>query len=736
MIDTNSILFRLTTDAVFVFDRSGRVKAANSAASQKLRVPVSSIVGTSIFDLIQHESGRLKRFTESSLAERDPIILDFGLPGGGHILMRCCLEFDPASGDFVLICQHFAPIPEEDHLRWRLALESSEAGYWGYDINADVMFFSSRFDEMLGYEPGELSPSFETLVNTVHPDDRAMVDDNVLRFNSSKNYSYRYEVRLIKKNGDVLWVLAMGARLCDSEGNEWANGWRIDIHDRKMMEMKLRESEEKSRTLLASLPDIIFIHDREGCYLEVHSEKDESLLIPKQDLVGKYVGSSLAPDLAAKSLAAIRAAIDHGTVSTLEYDLDVPQGRSFFEARVTPNFDGKTALTVIRDITESRMAQAAKRESDLRLHDFIDNCPVVLFNLQLKNGEAIYTYAGGRVEEMFEVPASELIGRSLGYFKPPFVHAEDLESAKEALERALSTMSGIQWTGRIVLPSGRIRWINVVGRARRNDDQTLIFSGITMDVTHERMLAQKVREQQALMSSSARLASLGEMAGGIAHEINNPLTVAHAHAARLRDIAQSGKTLERDVVINATEKIEAVCMRISRIIAGLRSIARDGESDRFVFVHLAPIIGDALSLCSEKLRHRLIDFRVGKIPDTLKIECRSVQISQILVNLLLNAEHAVDSQKDSRWVSLNVVDLDSHVEIRIADSGPGIPKHLREKIFDPFFTTKEVGKGTGLGLSVSASLARAHEGVLYLDSSAPHTTFVLRLPKRQDRGQA
>lgn len=291
-------------------------------------------------------------------------------------------------------------------------------------------------------------------------------------------------------------------------------------------------------------------------------------------------------------------------------------------------------------------------------------------------------------------------------------------------------MQPFNWVGRFVLPSGRVRWINTIGSPFDLGDGRIQFSGISFDVTHERELAQQVQEQQAMMSSSSRLTALGEMAGGIAHEINNPLTVAHAHASRLRDMAEAGKTLDSETIIRSAQKIESVCMRISRIIAGLRSIARDGGNDRFVLVPLKPIVEDALSLSTEKFRHRAIDLEVDPVPETLSIECRSVQISQVLVNLLLNAQHAVEVMPGKRWIRLSVFERLTTVEIRVTDSGAGVAPEIRDRIFDPFFTTKDVGKGTGLGLSVSASIAEAHGGALYLDENELHTTFVLILQKR------
>jgi PAS domain S-box-containing protein len=734
LIDTRSALFRLSGDVVFVCDPNSVIRAVNPAGAKHLMRAESDLIGTSVLNWIRPTMhGFFKSRLKEALSETEGFILDFPLPNEKSLLCRACIELDLEQGVVLLVATPFMKMDEQEHQRWRIALETSDAGYWGYDRKAGVLFWSARFETMLGYELGELDPSIETLSSLVHEDDRQ--DETANKFWSGEIDTFKGEVRVRKKDGSYLWILILATQVSDPVNDVYfANGWHIDIHERKMMEIKLRESEHKSRTLLNSLPDILFVIDRDGVYLEVHSTDTQNLLYPQEFLIGKNIAEFIDVELAERSMRGLRHAIDTGKTVSVEYELDMPHGHSYFEARFSQNYDGRTALVIVRDQTSNKTAQAAARESDERLMDFMDNCPAVVFNMKVAPEGAYYTYVGGRTREVFERDASELIGKPLDDLNPPFMHPDDVPSAQLALANAINGMSGVQWTGRFVMPSGKTRWINCVGKVRKNADNNYTFSAISMDVTHERMLAEKVREQQAIMSSSARLTSLGEMAGGIAHEINNPLTVAHAHAARLRDIAQSGRELDRDSIIKASEKIESVCMRISRIIAGLRSIARDGENDRFTTVPLAPIIGDALSLCAEKLRHRQIDLRVGKFPDSLSLECRSVQISQVLVNLLLNAQQAVEDLKSGeRWVALSAGESNDLVEIRISDSGPGVSSEVREKIFDPFFTTKDVGKGMGLGLSVSASIARAHSGVLFLDASAPHTTFVLRLPKRQIR---
>ncbi|RYZ69405.1 MAG: PAS domain S-box protein, partial [Proteobacteria bacterium] len=496
LVDPKSTLFRLTGDVVLVCDKNGLITAANPAAEKCLQRPKEELVGLELSKLIHSTSHHqsLLKFLVHPRRNEQGFPLDFSLPDGGLLILKCSLETDPNSLESVLVGTTYSPMNQQDHLRWRLALESTDAGFWGYNMKADLMYFSPRFEKMLGYEPGDLAPNWDNLLNTVHPDDRAMVDENVKRFNATPSYSYRYECRLVKKDGSPLWVLAMGTRHQDAAGNDLANGWRLDIHDRKMMELKLLSSEAKSRTLLESLPDIIFVHDREGRYLEVHTNDPGSLMIPKEQLLGMKITELLPNELGQKCYAAILAAIDRRETSTIEYELELPRGPGFFEARISP-FDDVSSLIVIRDITENKLTQIAMRESDERLRDFIDNCPAVVYNLRITDEGTYYTFVGGRTEEVFESSAEDLMGRTLLDTSAPFIHPEDALGAQEALKRAISTMSGIQWTGRYVLPSGKIRWINSIGKPRRNEDGTLTFSAISMDVTHERMLAQKVREQ-------------------------------------------------------------------------------------------------------------------------------------------------------------------------------------------------------------------------------------------------
>jgi C4-dicarboxylate-specific signal transduction histidine kinase len=224
------------------------------------------------------------------------------------------------------------------------------------------------------------------------------------------------------------------------------------------------------------------------------------------------------------------------------------------------------------------------------------------------------------------------------------------------------------------------------------------------------------------------------MAGGLAHEINNPLAIISGYASRVRDLVGSLPTANLDEqelkahtrAIEIANRIEATTLRIATIVKGLRAISRDGSQDEKELVNAKDIIDETLGLCVEHFRNEGISLEF-EVYEDLWVQCRRVQISQVVLNLLSNSFFAVSNQ-EKKLIRIMAKRTEDMFELAIEDSGPGVPLEVREKIFQPFFTTKPVGKGTGLGLSIAASLVRDHGGDILLDESAPVTRFVMRLP--------
>jgi C4-dicarboxylate-specific signal transduction histidine kinase len=239
-----------------------------------------------------------------------------------------------------------------------------------------------------------------------------------------------------------------------------------------------------------------------------------------------------------------------------------------------------------------------------------------------------------------------------------------------------------------------------------------------------------ITEQQKVLVASAKMSALGEMAGGIAHEINNPLAALQSISYQVNELLTEDP-IEKDEVVKMTSMMIKLTERISKIVQGLRSFSRDGSIDLAHRVDVQHLVDDTLSFCGERFKAHGIQLIVESVPQGMQFEGRETEISQVLLNLLNNAHDAIAEMKE-KWVRISFEDLGESIEIHVTDSGTGIPPEIQKKLFQPFFTTKEIGKGTGLGLSISFGIVRRHGGQLILDESNPHTRFVLRLPKKQD----
>lgn len=252
---------------------------------------------------------------------------------------------------------------------------------------------------------------------------------------------------------------------------------------------------------------------------------------------------------------------------------------------------------------------------------------------------------------------------------------------------------------------------------------TLVFSKLNAEL---RSYADNL---EVTLVTSSKFATLGEMAGSIAHEINNPLAIIKGTATQISSCLKK-TPIDTALVSEKASKIEKTVDRIAKIVYGLRTYSRDGSSDPFMPVPIFELIKDTVSLCEEKFKLASTQLEVKPIDAYLVCEGRAIELSQVLLNLLNNACDAV-GELNEKWVRISALDGGNSVIIRVEDSGSGILKEHIEKLFQPFYTTKEIGKGTGLGLSISLGIIKSHNGTIKVDSAAANTCFVVELPKKQ-----
>jgi signal transduction histidine kinase len=316
-----------------------------------------------------------------------------------------------------------------------------------------------------------------------------------------------------------------------------------------------------------------------------------------------------------------------------------------------------------------------------------------------------------------------------------FVRTNLVRPLKNILEACETLLS--QATHQLNIPMELIRRGNLQNLAQTfrevcngmiERDKQLLELNRSLEKKVEERTAQWIDAQNKLMSA-AKMSTLGEMAGGVAHEINNPLAIIQATASQLEEILAEepvNKVLSGRMLVTITKTAE----RIAKIVRGLRTFSRDGSADPFQATNVKLLLEETMSLCLERIRHGMIELQVEPFDAELAFEGRATQISQVLLNLFNNAHDAI-AQAEEKWIRVSVSQTEEFVEIRVADSGGGIPKKIQDKIFQPFFTTKEIGKGTGMGLSISHGIIQAHRGELKIDNACPNTCFLIRLPKKQ-----
>jgi PAS domain S-box-containing protein len=379
------------------------------------------------------------------------------------------------------------------------------------------------------------------------------------------------------------------------------------------------------------------------------------------------------------------------------------------------NSDRNPALSV-----EEQLERIEKEVGDLR--HALDQSSIIAFT----DSKGTITYVNDKFCEISKYTRDELIGqnhRIINSRYHPKAFFVDLWK---------TISSGQVWKGELKnrAKDGSHYWVfTTIVPFLTKGGRPFKYVAIRVDITERKLVQKEAERQRAALAHSEKMASVGELAAGIAHELGNPLAALRGRLEFLKmqlESSTAGPETASKTIVTA----EGLCDRMSGIIRGMRSLSRDGTSDPFQKVSIGRIINDVFSFTRESFQKHGIKATIKEVDEDIQITCQETQISQVLVNLLNNAKDAV-SALDEKWINVAVRDCGANVEVSITDSGSGIPKELVKKIMLPFFTTKPMGKGSGLGLSVSLNIIQSHGGKLHIDHDSPNTCFVVSLPKDQ-----
>jgi PAS domain S-box-containing protein len=372
----------------------------------------------------------------------------------------------------------------------------------------------------------------------------------------------------------------------------------------------------------------------------------------------------------------------------------------------------------LHDITERKEAEAKLRESEARFRELAEDAPVLL---DLMDAQNKLVFANRRY--------LEFIGRSLeevvvdGWMAE--IHPEDLPRVIEFGDRQLARRGEAEIEYRARRHDGEYRWMRLTETVRRGADGAFAgFVDAMVDVTDRKRAEAEVARQRDALHQSEKLTALGSLLAGVAHELNNPLSVVVGQAMLLEETAIDPK------VVGRSETIRRAAERCSRIVRTFLTLVRQRQPEQSL-VDLNMTIAMATELLAYQLRISDIELKLDLAADLPEVLADSDQLHQVVTNLIVNAEQALAEAGRPRrlGVSTRADQGRRMVVLAVADNGPGIGADIRPRIFEPFFTTKPPGQGTGIGLAMCRNVVSAHRGTLWLENTpGGGATFVVELP--------
>jgi two-component system, NtrC family, sensor kinase len=495
-----------------------------------------------------------------------------------------------------------------------------------------------------------------------------------------------------------------------------------DITQLKQSEAALRESDERYQALLDRSNDLVYIHDFKGNFIEVNVAALTLLGYKKEEIIGRNFTSILNQDQFSSFFEVLREIKKTGTQKeSSEYRLKCKNGDYIYvetkETAIYRNGEPYAMLGIGRDITERKQSEEALRASEEKLRLIFDS---VTDGITITDLEGIVVDLNKAVVQLHKYNTKEqLIGKN--YLE--LIAAEDRHQACENMKKIMEESRGDVIECKLLAKNGR-RFAAKLSAALIRDQvgNPLGFILITKDITERKRIEaqKKLMEQKAQLNS--HMAAIGEMASGIGHEINNPLTGVIGYAQLLLKMDVSDDMMEAFEVINDGSQ------RVADIVKRLLTFARKQKPDR-EYVNINEILENTIILRRYSLETNNIKVITHLDPDLPITAADSGQLQQVFLNLIINAEWEMKHANGKGKLIITTEHPDDIIRISIKDDGPGISNENMVSIFKPFFTTKEAGEGTGLGLSICHEIISEHSGKMYVDNQLEKgASFFIELP--------
>ena len=623
----------------------------------------------------------------------------------------------------------------ESEEKFRQLTENINEAFWMADLNArKTIYVSPAYEQIYGRPAKNLYRNSFDWLEAIHPDDRTRVSENINKHRSKEN---EQEFRIVRPDKSVRWIRSRAFPIRNSKGEIYrVCGVSTDITERK----QAREALERERNFVSAILDtagaLVVVLDLKGRIIRFNRACEETTGYSFEQVKGKHVWDLF---LIPTEVLRVRATFDKligGDFPnrTENYWLTKEGEQRLIDWSNTALVDKEGNIEFVIgtgiDITERKQTEEKLklyREIFINSHDAI----------AIYDPQGIFLEINPAHKKFLEYTEKDLHGKT-----PAILIGEDtFQEIGTELERKGS------FRGEIVSysKSGKPIDVELSAFTIYNDKSEVHHRvGFARDITERKQAEKTLKETQTQLVQSEKMASLGMLVAGIAHEINTPIgAVSSMHDTLKRAVRKLKETLEAQfpkelqehgglskplrVIEDANRVIDHGSERVITIVRRLRSFARLDEAElKTVDIHEG--LEDTLTLIHHEIKHNLkVIKNFGDIPP---MACFPGRLNQVFLNLLINSKQAI---KDKGEITITTSQKNGKVHIEFKDNGSGIPKDKLKKIFDPGYTTKGVGVGTGLGLSIVYQIIEDHKGTITVESEVGKgTTFTIIFPMNLD----
>jgi len=656
---------------------------------------------------------------------------------------------------------------------------------WSASQSGEMNYISPNIEKIYGYSPKEIYKTKGRLFfDKIHPDDNNNIKKLYsLLFTEGKRFDVEYRIK--RKDGKWIWLHDRATSVYDEKGIKYATGLFSDITNKKLSEEKLKNSEQRNAALLNAIPDVMFVHDNNGVFLDYSASSFDNLFFQPEDFLGKNIKDIMPENVSTPAIAALKEAIKTGKSRVFEYSLSIGNIFKYFEARYAVCGKNKV-LAIVRDISERKIAEITLEKSEEKERELNKKLTLLyevstrLSNCSNENDLWKLAVELGREKLGFDRLGIWLTTNKKGELRGVFgtslkgelIDETDLKgqsNPNSAVDRTLDLKTACLYSKNEEVMNDEIT--EVIGYSERavaplwNGTKTIGIISMDNFILHK-PITENDRSLLALYASflghfatrlrttekqinlerqvqhTQKLKSLGVLAGGIAHDFNNILMGVLGYT----DLTLKELPPHSPVKNNLMEINKAACRAAD---LAKQMLAYSGRG-KFIIesISLNNFIKEMVHILEVSISKKIIlKYNFSNNLPTFKGD--ATQIRQIIMNLITNASESIEGKSGVISISTGAVFCDreylnltsssfidnfdkplaegTYVYIEVSDTGCGMDEDIKAKIFDPFFTTKFSGQG--LGMAAVLGIVRGHKGAIKLQSvKGKGTTFKILFP--------